>query len=272
MRFNYWNLGHCDSGDVVVVTLTGNAANVRLLDSSNFQNYKAGRRHNYHGGLITQSPARIPVPHGGTWYVATDMQGLRGQSRVGVQVIPRAATQPLPPYQPPSLAPIAQAMAEQPPEPPPTGQNVDTKDYDVFISHAGEDKDEIVRPLAIELRTQGLSVWYDEFELMIGDSLRRKIDAGIAQSRFGIVVLSVHFFAKGWPNYELDGIVTMNTSGKQGILPIWHKLTKAEVAAQSPTLADKIARNTTDFTIEEIATEIAQVIQRQKQSIGTEIP
>ena len=136
------------------------------------------------------------------------------------------------------------------------------KEYDVFISHAAEDKDEIVRPLANALRASGLTVWYDEFELAIGDSLRRKIDAGIAHSKFGIVVLSAHFFAKGWPQYELDGITTMSVSGKQAILPIWHKLTKAQVIAESPSLADKVARNTADFTIEEIADEIAQVIRR----------
>ena len=136
------------------------------------------------------------------------------------------------------------------------------KEYDVFISHAAEDKDEVVRPLANALRALGLSVWYDEFELTIGDSLRRKIDTGIAHSRFGIAVLSDHFFAKGWPQYELDGITTMSVSGKQGILPIWHNLTKAQVIAESPSLADKVARNTADFTVEEIAEEIARVIQR----------
>ena len=50
MQFNHWNLGHRSQGDVVVVNISGNAANVRLLDSTNFQNYKSGRRHNYYGG------------------------------------------------------------------------------------------------------------------------------------------------------------------------------------------------------------------------------
>ena len=263
MQFNHWNLGHQNQGDVVVVNISGNAANVRLLDSTNFQNYKSGRRHNYYGGLMTRSPAEIPIPRSGTWHVAVDMQGLRGQSRASVQVVPREARQPLPQYRPPSLEPIARAMADRSPSPPATDETVTVREYDVFISHAAEDKDEIVRPLANALRASGLTVWYDEFELAIGDSLRRKIDAGIAHSKFGIVVLSAHFFAKGWPQYELDGITTMSVSGKQGILPIWHKLTKAQVIAESPSLADKVARNTADFTIEEIADEIANVIQQQ---------
>lgn len=85
--------------------------------------------------------------------------------------------------------------------------------FDVFISHASEDKDEIVRPLAHALKQQGLDVWYDEFELRLGDSLRRKIDAGLARSTFGIVVLSQAFFKKDWPNYELDGLVTRAVTG-----------------------------------------------------------
>ena len=267
MRFNHWNLGHRDSGDVVVVNLSGNAANVRLLDSSNFQSYKAGRRHSYYGGLITRSPAEIAIPRSGIWHVVADMQGLGGQSRIGIHMVPRAARQPLPRYQQASLAPIAQAVAEMPPASIGNGDGVvSAPDYDVFISHAAEDKDEVVRPLAVALQERGLMVWYDELALRIGDSLRRKIDEGIANSRFGVVVLSKHFFAKQWPQYELDGIVTMRQTGKQGILPIWHKLTKDHVIAQSPTLADTIARNTTESTVEEIAAEIAEVIHDQNQS------
>ena len=133
--------------------------------------------------------------------------------------------------------------------------------HDVFISHATEDKDDIVRELAEALVSQNLRVWYDEFELRIGDSLRRKIDMGLAQSRFGIVVLSHVFFEKNWSQYELDGLVTREMTGEQVILPLWHKITKEEIISYSPSLADKIARNTSDFTIAEIAQEIADVIQ-----------
>ena len=132
--------------------------------------------------------------------------------------------------------------------------------YDVFISHASEDKDDVVRPLAEALRSEGLRVWYDEFELRIGDSLRRKIDKGLASSRFGLVVLSPSFIAKGWTNYELDGLIARSVSGEQVLLPIWHKLTKKEVIAYSPSIADKVARNTASSTVEEIAEEISELI------------
>lgn len=140
------------------------------------------------------------------------------------------------------------------------------KDYDVFISHASEDKDDVARPLAEALRKNGLSVWYDEFELRIGDSLRRKIDKGIANSNFGVIVISRDFVSKGWTNYELDGLITRAVSGEQTMLPIWHNITKREVINYSPSLADKLARSTTDFTVEEIADEIADLIQERKRA------
>ena len=133
------------------------------------------------------------------------------------------------------------------------------REYDVFISHASEDKDDVARPLAEALRKNGLSVWYDEFELRIGDSLRRKIDKGIANSNFGVIVIS-----KGWTNYELDGLITRTVNGEQTMLPIWHNVTKREVVNYSPSLADKLARSTTDFTVEEIADEIADLINDRK--------
>lgn len=133
--------------------------------------------------------------------------------------------------------------------------------YDVFISHASEDKDGIVRELAEALRDEGLRVWYDEFTLRIGDSLRQKIDQGLANSRVGIVILSPAFMKKGWTNYELDGLVTRSVSGGQILLPIWHNVTKQQVIDYSPSLADKVARSTATHTPAEIAREIADLLR-----------
>ena len=135
--------------------------------------------------------------------------------------------------------------------------------FDVFISHASEDKDELARPLAEALKEEGLRVWYDEFELRIGSSLRQTIDRGIARSRFGVVVLSRSFFEKGWPAYELDGLVTRTINGEQVLLPIWHGVTKQQVMDFSPSLADKLARSTATHTVAEMAAEIAAVVQRR---------
>ena len=95
---------------------------------------------------------------------------------------------------------------------------------------------------------------------MLFRSLRRKIDQGLSKSKFGIVVISRSFIKKGWTNYELDGLMTKAISGQQILLPIWHDITKQEVIDYSPSLADKVARNTSQETVEEIAEEIAELI------------
>lgn len=117
-------------------------------------------------------------------------------------------------------------------------------DFDIFISHASEDKEDLVRPLAEQLRQRGLRVWLDETELKLGDSLRRSIDRGLSTSRFGLVILSPNFLSKEWPQKELDGLVAREDGSSKVILPIWHNVTRDNILAYSPLLADKIAAPT----------------------------
>jgi len=251
LQFIHNDLGQRHRGEIVEITLT-NGANVRLMDSSNFSNYKNDRRHQYIGGLAKQSPLRLQIPSTGHWHVAIDMQGLQGSTRASVRVLPGA----LPEIREAPLSSIPSLIRDNAPSVAAGGEL-----HDVFISHASEDKDAIVRSLASALSAQNLKVWYDEFTLRIGDSLRQKIDRGLATSRVGLVVLSPSFIAKGWTNYELDGIVTRTVSGEQILLPIWHNITKQEVMDFSPSLADKVARSTATHTVEEIAKEIAELLQ-----------
>ena len=132
--------------------------------------------------------------------------------------------------------------------------------WDVFISHASEDKEEFVRPLANRLRDLGLRVWYDEFSLRLGDSLSRSIDEGLARSQFGVVVLSPDFFRKEWPQRELDGLVAKQISGGKPILPLWHRIARAEIVVHSPTLADRVALETSGGP-ELVAQKILEVVR-----------
>lgn len=114
-------------------------------------------------------------------------------------------------------------------------------EWDCFISHASEDKHEFVEHLANELESRGLKIWYDSFTLKVGDSLRRSIDRGLARSRYGIVVLSPSFFAKEWPQKELDGLVAREVEGQKVILPVWHQIDSGSIRTYSPLLADRVA-------------------------------
>jgi hypothetical protein len=113
--------------------------------------------------------------------------------------------------------------------------------WDVFICHASEDKDSLVRPLAATLTELGFRVWFDEYTLRVGDSLTRSIDQGLSRCKFGIVVLSPAFFSKEWPQKELGGLVSRESGGQKVILPVWHNLTANDVRKYSPMLSDRYA-------------------------------
>ena len=112
------------------------------------------------------------------------------------------------------------------------------KKYDLFISHASEDKDAIVRPLATILERLSVRVWYDEFSLQLGDSLTASIDKGLQESRYGLVVLSKAFLSKKWPEYEYRSLMTREIDGERVILPLWYDVTKDGIKNFSLYLAD----------------------------------
>lgn len=142
------------------------------------------------------------------------------------------------------------------------GNPIEQKEWDVFISHASEDKPAVVEPLARELSdVHGLKVWYDRWMLKLGDSLRQKIDEGLSFSQYGVVILSPDFFTKGWPKLELDGLfmIEMANGNKKVILPIIHNMTNDQVRGYSPLVASKMSINT-KVGIPEIARQVAEVV------------
>ena len=137
------------------------------------------------------------------------------------------------------------------------------KTWDVFISHASEDK-AVVRELFTILNARGLRVWLDEGELVLGDSLRQKIDQGLSGSRFGVVVLSPAFFRKAWPQAELDALVARESGGIKVILPVWHGLSQEDIVRYSPLLAGRLAVHTSQG--------LDQVSAAVLRAVGIEAP
>jgi hypothetical protein len=138
--------------------------------------------------------------------------------------------------------------------------------YDCFICHASEDKIRFVNNLASSLRSAGCTIWYDEFVLKVGDSLRRKIDEGLRKSRHGVVVLSPSFFKKEWPQKELDGLAAL--SRERGILPVWLDVTKEDIKRFSPTLADIVAVKASDG----LETVVEGLLEAMNKQLKPEIP
>ncbi len=133
-------------------------------------------------------------------------------------------------------------------------------DFDVFISHASEDKAVFVTPLANALRKHGLKVWFDRFTLKVGDSLHNSIEKGLARSRYGVVVFSPKFLAKNWPMAELNGLFAREMEGHKVILPVWHKMSAARMKNVLPMQADKYALRSSEG-IDVVARSLVEAIR-----------
>lgn len=138
----------------------------------------------------------------------------------------------------------------------------DEAEYDVFISHASEDKTPFVEDLVKALQDREVKVWYDSLNIAWGDSLRSQIDNGLKKSTFGIVVLSETYIKKGWTQYELEGLFNIEMTRGKTILPIWHNITKQQVMNFSPTLAGRKALTSATMTAEEIADTFVELIKK----------
>lgn len=136
------------------------------------------------------------------------------------------------------------------------------KQWDVFVSYASEDRNVVAKPLVQMLRSLGLSVWYDEDVLELGDSIRKTIDEGLRHCRYGVVVLSSHFFGKHYPERELAGLEQREIDGEKVVLPIWYGVSEADVRDYSPSLAGRKAGRWEEG-IETVAWKIFQVVRSE---------
>lgn len=139
--------------------------------------------------------------------------------------------------------------------------------YDVFVSHAWEDKEEFVDELVDAMRKAGITVWYDTTQMLWGDSMRQRIDDGLKKSKFGIAVLSPNYIAEGkyWTKAELNGLFQLESVNGKTLLPIWYNLNKKDVMNFSPIIADKKAMTSATMTAQEIATELATLLKKDAE-------
>ena len=142
-------------------------------------------------------------------------------------------------------------------------------DFDVFISHASEDKAAFAEPLAIRLREIGVKVWFDKFTLKVGDSLHDSVERGLSRSRFGVVIFSPNFLAKNWPRAELNGLFAREMDGHKVILPVWHNISSAEMKAAFPIQADKVALRSSEG-VPAVAKALTEVIRPDLLEVETQ--
>jgi TIR domain len=152
---------------------------------------------------------------------------------------------------------LVEGRPAEPQSDPPDGR-------DVFISHAGEDKASVARPLERLLTHAGWGVWLDELELIVGDSLNTRLNQALAQSRFGVVILSRAFFSKHWPQQELNALAAKEAaSGSKVILPVWHGIDEHYLAEHAPMLADRVGV-ATERGLEHVAEQLIRALERAR--------
>jgi hypothetical protein len=148
-------------------------------------------------------------------------------------------------------------------------------DYDIFISYASEDREDIARPLVDKLIEAGLRVWYDQNIINIGNIISKNIKKGLASSRYGVVILSPNYFMKRWPKQELDELTAKeNELGEEVVLPVLYNTTGEEATRYWPLLADKnaaILAKEGEEGIEEIAQRIIRVFKISNNLIKNSI-
>lgn len=154
------------------------------------------------------------------------------------------------------------------PPPSPGGEAPDDPKADLrdcFICHASEDKAAVALPLADALISTGWTVWLDQLDLTLGDSLNSRIEAALAHARFGVVILSRAFFAKEWTQRELGALASREIDAKtKVILPIWYGVDHHYIVARSPVLADRLGVST-DVGIEKVASEVSRAIEKASE-------
>ena len=150
----------------------------------------------------------------------------------------------------------------------PDEENTITPEYDVFISHAWEDKESFADDFVEELKKLEIKVWYDTSEIKWGDSMRKRIDDGLLHSKFGVAILSPHYIAEGkyWTKTEFDGLFQLESINGKTLLPIWHNLTKQMVMDFSPIVANKKAMTTANMTAAEIAIELFKLLHDKENA------
>lgn len=147
-----------------------------------------------------------------------------------------------------------------------------TYKYEVFLSHAHEDKDGIANELNAKLRAAGVKVWYSGTDLKLGEDLDETIlKKVIPRSKYGVVVLSEDYFVADWGRTELNHLYSFEPARNyRVILPVWHGVDENRIKVQFPYLVGRFALRS-DHGVDKIVHSIVAKLG-EKQELITEVP
>ncbi|TDO03336.1 toll/interleukin-1 receptor domain-containing protein [Sunxiuqinia elliptica] len=130
---------------------------------------------------------------------------------------------------------------------------------DVFLCHAWDDRKDSAKVLHDLLESNGVSVWFSEKDVLLGSSLLREIDKGLAKSRVGIVLVTPSFLERvkgeGIADKELSALLARDL-----LVPIVHNTTFEDLREVSPLLGSRSGLSTLEDSMENIASKLAELV------------
>lgn len=130
---------------------------------------------------------------------------------------------------------------------------------DVFLCHAWDDRKGPAKELYDLLESRGVSVWFSEKDVLLGTSLLREIDKGLAKSRVGVVLVTPAFLrrvaAEGIAEKELSALLARDL-----LVPIVHDTTYEALRDISPLLGSRSGLSTAEDTMANVAAKLAELV------------
>jgi len=131
---------------------------------------------------------------------------------------------------------------------------------DLFLCHAWDDRRGVAAKLNELLEAEGVSIWFSEKDILLGQPFMREIDRGLAKSRAGLVLITPSFLKRvdnrGVSDKELSELLA-----RDQLIPVVHETTYDEVRKISPLLGSRHGLDTAEDSMEVIATKIAELIR-----------
>ncbi|MCR5862747.1 toll/interleukin-1 receptor domain-containing protein [Flavobacterium sp. J372] len=130
---------------------------------------------------------------------------------------------------------------------------------DVFLCHAWDDRKDAAKELHDLLESKGVSVWFSEKDVLLGSSLLREIDKGLAKSRVGIVLVTPSFLKRvkgeGIADKELSALLARDL-----LVPIVHNTTFDALREVSPLLGSRSGLSTAEESMAELSAKLAELV------------
>ena len=239
MKYQLYNLGFVEEGEIVEVTSEHNNANIFLVDVDDYEKLKKGFDFNYTGGKMNVSPFLLQVPKSKYWYIVVNPYKNSRKTKRKVQVLHEMRRT--------SLKSLSDLIYKD---------NYMHKSCDIFVSYDKGDMDDTIQLFIDSLKEKGLNVSSGD----IGH-INEKKNVRLTDTKLGIVFLSKNYMQNHKNNLEVKPIHLNQDIHENVILPIWHRTSKNEMLELKDVLENNISRNTFSYDIEDIACEIVEAIQ-----------